>query len=76
MEQEIKNFIFKQRKMEEELEIEVMKKKEAIAKLEQVLYEKGPLSQKDRREKRAENERKDREIKKLKGELQRVSRHI
>ena len=44
-----------------------------IAKLERVMFSRGPTSQRAQKEKRVDYERKERELKKLRFELQKVS---
>ena len=44
----------------------------AIAKLTRVMFSRGPVSQRAQKEKRVDNERKDRELKKLRFEMEKV----
>ena len=44
----------------------------AIAKLTRVMFSRGPVSQRAQKEKRVDYERKDREIKKLRFEMEKV----
>jgi chromosome segregation ATPase len=73
LDSQVKDLTGKQKKMDANLEKEVMLKKEAIVKLEQVLYSRTPLTAKAQKERRVDVERKEKEIKKLKFELKKES---